>query len=637
LAATAASRLALIGLFAGVATPRLAAAMAPLALGARIGAPLSLAAPRDLDERGAATLGLDAEDPAIKQVALTRALAYAKYRASERGKERNRFFASCAQQPQDPYCAIESARMASLAYAPGEPGKRERPPLDKAAILAALREGNFVALRAVPAGHIAYAAASYASYAEMRPAVVATSAFEDCDAVEPALALAAKAEEFFPLQEAIEASFTLYRKATFCATPAAAAKARYRFALLAIWQRRFADAELALEALESSQAGYLLRPRARFWRLYCAGMLGRAEAIEPLQAKLMAESPLAFHNLAANGTNLAYLAKMAGTEPARIALRSALRPEANAWLRAIEALVLNGDEALAGEVADLLAGQIAALEPEVRLYVGALLARAGQGMAEFRLLAQLFQDRPQAVGPASLRLYFPLRYFAELKKDVGADLDPLLVLSLIRQESGFNANARSSAGALGLMQVMPATARTFALANKRKLLDPLVNLAIGTKFLRQSLERFSGDVELTLAGYNAGAERVLRWSRRYPVENRILFLDLIPYKETRDYVAAILRNYYWYLELYGPSAPQQPEAPPRAERVPASVGSAATARAEVPAPGTAVAGAAAPSAAAVAGVAAPSAAKMPFSAISAKTKAILNARAGTRPSAEANR
>jgi hypothetical protein len=78
-----------------------------------------------------------------------------------------------------------------------------------------------------------------------------------------------------------------------------------------------------------------------------------------------------------------------------------------------------------------------------------------------------------------------------------------------------------------------------------------VNVKIGTKYFAQRLREYSGDVELTLAAYNAGANRVESWVKRYPTDNKILFLDLMPFKETRDYVSSILRNYYWYTRIYG--------------------------------------------------------------------------------------
>ena len=101
------------------------------------------------------------------------------------------------------------------------------------------------------------------------------------------------------------------------------------------------------------------------------------------------------------------------------------------------------------------------------------------------------------------------------------------------------------------MQLMPKTARKFErLRSTQKLYDPVTNVKIGSKFFSTLLTRYDGDAALALAAYNAGAKRIEDWVRRYPVKDRILFLDLIPFKETRQYVSAIARNYFWYNTLY---------------------------------------------------------------------------------------
>jgi soluble lytic murein transglycosylase len=82
------------------------------------------------------------------------------------------------------------------------------------------------------------------------------------------------------------------------------------------------------------------------------------------------------------------------------------------------------------------------------------------------------------------------------------------------------------------------------------LLRPEVNIRLGIQYFEQLVSRYNGDVELALAAYNAGAEVVDRWQKRYPTRSRLLFLDLIPYAETRNYVTLIGRNYYWYSKLY---------------------------------------------------------------------------------------
>jgi soluble lytic murein transglycosylase len=107
-------------------------------------------------------------------------------------------------------------------------------------------------------------------------------------------------------------------------------------------------------------------------------------------------------------------------------------------------------------------------------------------------------------------------------------LDPRLVEAVIQVESGYNPQALSRAGAMGLMQLMPETARDYSVANPY---DPEENLRAGITYLRRLLDRFKGSVELALAAYNAGPEPVERHG------------GIPPYAETRDYVRHILSLY----------------------------------------------------------------------------------------------
>jgi soluble lytic murein transglycosylase-like protein len=107
-----------------------------------------------------------------------------------------------------------------------------------------------------------------------------------------------------------------------------------------------------------------------------------------------------------------------------------------------------------------------------------------------------------------------------------ASLPPQLLHAVIAVESGYDARAVSSKGALGLMQLMPATARRFGVADA---FDPQQNLAGGAAYLKWLLDRFGGDLELTLAAYNAGEGAVARAGHRVP-----------PFAETRAYVPRVL-------------------------------------------------------------------------------------------------
>jgi soluble lytic murein transglycosylase-like protein len=110
-------------------------------------------------------------------------------------------------------------------------------------------------------------------------------------------------------------------------------------------------------------------------------------------------------------------------------------------------------------------------------------------------------------------------------------LDPALVKAVIANESGFNANATSPAGAQGLMQLMPETAASVGVRNPY---DPAQNVAGGTRYLKGLLDRFNGDVRLAVAAYNAGPNAVEKYG------------DVPPYAETKNYVQNVLGSYDRY-------------------------------------------------------------------------------------------
>lgn len=157
-----------------------------------------------------------------------------------------------------------------------------------------------------------------------------------------------------------------------------------------------------------------------------------------------------------------------------------------------------------------------------------------------------------------LEMYYPLRYEAEIRE--GADkneVDPYLLMALIRQESAFNPDARSHAGAIGLMQLMPATGRE--LGNRlytgfveSRLSNPDVNVELGSHYLRRVLNMFDGDPQLALAGYNGGPYRIRNWRRARPNQPLDEFLEGLPLDETRNYVKRITLLRSSYEKLYGP-------------------------------------------------------------------------------------
>ena len=141
-------------------------------------------------------------------------------------------------------------------------------------------------------------------------------------------------------------------------------------------------------------------------------------------------------------------------------------------------------------------------------------------------------------------------------------LDRALVLAVIHAESGFDQLATSSAGALGLMQLMPATAATVAerkgiRLNDGDLHDPLVNLKLGQGYLEYLMEQkeIGPNLILLAAAYNAGPGRVTQWLARDPqADDPLYFLESIPLIETRNYVKKVLSAYWAYQERFSQAA-----------------------------------------------------------------------------------
>jgi len=155
------------------------------------------------------------------------------------------------------------------------------------------------------------------------------------------------------------------------------------------------------------------------------------------------------------------------------------------------------------------------------------------------------------------RIMYPILFEARLREEAAeVGLDPALVAALIWQESTFDAEAVSGAGARGLMQIMPPTGRELAknLGLKYRidmLHDPDRGLELGTRYLKRMIDGFGGRIDKALAAYNAGPNRVASWTRARPGQGAEEFIESIPFQETRNYVMTILANREHYRRIYG--------------------------------------------------------------------------------------
>ncbi len=192
-------------------------------------------------------------------------------------------------------------------------------------------------------------------------------------------------------------------------------------------------------------------------------------------------------------------------------------------------------------------------------------AGKSQPVAACKLLAALrnFQSCIKLVGSypsaGKIRLSFPKGFEKEVKKfSAEYGLDEMLVYSLIREESRFDARAVSRANALGLMQLIIPTAKEVAgmlkmdEITREKLFIPEMNIKLGSRYLAEMLKKFKGNRRAALAAYNAGPSRVRRWVKG-PLKNLEPdeLIEDIPFTETRNYVRRIFRSYGVYTTVYG--------------------------------------------------------------------------------------
>ena len=158
-----------------------------------------------------------------------------------------------------------------------------------------------------------------------------------------------------------------------------------------------------------------------------------------------------------------------------------------------------------------------------------------------------------------LRIIFPLDYWPLIKKySDNYKFDPYLMTALIAQESTFTPDVRSSANAVGLMQLIPPTARRYASKlgmpySSRLLTQPETNVQLGMRYFRDLMDRFGG-AHFALASYNAGEGRIARWIAERPGFDQDEFIDDIPFPETQNYVKRILGTADDYRRLYGERA-----------------------------------------------------------------------------------
>ena len=325
-----------------------------------------------------------------------------------------------------------------------------------------------------------------------------------------------------------------------------ASLARFRLAAQAL-RDGGRDSAAALFQAEVAAAGPQ-RTTARFWLGKLTLLAHDTAGARATWLALVREDSIGYYGLRAR--------REIDLPPLRIAPAPLPGPSATVAtsLGRIDTLLLAGlDTAAQAEVRTVLA-RAPQQDIDALLAWSDGLAARGFGPAAVRLGWQAALKSPN--DSRVLRVIFPWPNRRAVEAEAAEfGVDPLLLVAIVRQESVFDAQALSPAGARGLVQLLPGTAALTARGldvtfYPEWITVPDLNLHLGAAHLQELLQRFGGRVDAATAAYNAGTAPVKRWLERPGADDPDEFIELIPYQETRGYVRAVLRNRELYRALY---------------------------------------------------------------------------------------
>lgn len=394
----------------------------------------------------------------------------------------------------------------------------------------------------------------------MRLAQFAIHTQDPCQTTGARSALMRNMEEYLPDEAVFETIFALYLHQQACLHPGDSSfeEMHLRTALLLLERGRLAEAGSALSyALQDMQGSEVVR--VLFWRGLLEALrdprhpdtLPGTVALNRFWSRLLDQHPLSFHALVVDSiTGYGLHSRIVSRATPWVGLYQGEEWSTNNVASLLFAwMIARGDERMQKVYAKFIIRSVEPVSFEQGLFLGLAQREAGftRGMikALFTSVSRFGRDR---VNLEVLDILYPRHFRKELDKH-GNDVDSAFALSLMRQESSFNPRATSAARAKGLMQVLPSTARMVTRKRHVNLYDPVQNIQAGTLYLKRLLRQYSENYVHTISSYNAGPGKVVKWKRRYLTKDPLLFADLIPYRETRDYVAGLLRNIHWYRVL----------------------------------------------------------------------------------------
>ena len=296
--------------------------------------------------------------------------------------------------------------------------------------------------------------------------------------------------------------------------------------------------------------------RATYWFARVAEKLGEKEVADGIYCELAAKIPASFYGSFAAGR-----VKTGNIECPEIKVQAddstkfhddTMLPETE-W---VVAAMVTTDKNITAKVLKNAAKTIDSDGDEIDRLVASYAAKT---VNNHTLAANILKSISNF--SATSKEYFKLRYTVAFEEEILAhcdfyDVSPIFVFSIARQESLFDTSAISSSYAIGLLQLLPATAQTLATREgygtieTKDLQKPLTNIRFGVRFLADLVKKFDGQVPLAAASYNAGPNRIKKWIENDPGRELDEFIEDIPIFQTRNYVKKVMTNYAVYHYIF---------------------------------------------------------------------------------------
>jgi len=349
--------------------------------------------------------------------------------------------------------------------------------------------------------------------------------------------------------------------------------AKFRVGFINFKEAKYEEAAKIFAEAAQDNLGMMVRSASLYFYAECQRMLGKNENATTAYFAVIADFPLGYYAWRAKQNLKEYklsenIPKVGSEMPDSAAI---------AWLRALQKKEAGKKDSLVSlerlEQIDVLLRcgfereafalydeslKLHKNRPEFYYRYGTMFMHNGEYALAHRMARSFLEMTPRekmvGVPIQVLKFLYPLPHEAKVKKH--AKIDPLFVYSIMRQESMFDAQITSPAGARGLMQIMPTTGDFLSKSekiekfNKDLLYNAYMNIRLGVRYLNDLHVEYKGDYIGVLGNYNAGPAPAVRWLTNYGSLPWDIRVEEVSYSETRDYVKRVMGNYWTYKEIY---------------------------------------------------------------------------------------